>query len=346
MKYIKQFDGLRALAVIAVIVHHWSPEGIYMEEFLHLGAYGVDLFFVLSGFLITTILIKQNEKKESFWSSYKTFVIRRSLRIFPVYFIFIILFFLLLPEQTLATKLAAYLYQFNWYLWFTNKDAIIYLRHIWSLSAEEQFYIVWPILILCLRLKNGLKYTTIVAFSSIFIVTVTYIVTSRMSMEFGEIKFLPFHSFIALSLGGILAFLKHGNISIHYHGRILLVLIVLFTVFHQSNFLFPNFVGKSLFRTVVPLVPLMCFLIIDMSYNGFTGIIKKILENKQLVFLGKISYGLYLYHMVIPFFVKKFNFATPLLNLLVGILLLILVTITSYYLVEKPINNLKRKFSY
>ena len=90
MKYIKQFDGLRALAVIAVIVHHWSPEGIYMEEFLHLGAYGVDLFFVLSGFLITTILIKQNEKKESFWSSYKTFVIRRSLRIFPVYFIFII----------------------------------------------------------------------------------------------------------------------------------------------------------------------------------------------------------------------------------------------------------------
>ena len=149
--YIKQLDGIRAIAVLLVIVSHWFPGGFASRYVL--GSIGVDIFFVLSGFLITRILIAERLKFSAAPSTYsrlksiKNFMVRRSLRIFPIYYLLLIL--LVLCANQFPNPVAQ---DWKWYFFYLQ-NILFYinqgwpggkLSHLWSLAVEEQFYLFWP----------------------------------------------------------------------------------------------------------------------------------------------------------------------------------------------------------
>lgn len=151
-QYIPGLDGVRALAVIAVVWHHAHP-GLRSMSLTEKGFLGVDVFFVLSGFLITTLLLNERDVKGSI--SLKNFFIRRSIRIFPLYYAVLTLlvgYFALLPasEQKLGFFREAWFhatYTSNW----VRLDSLMSIS--WSLSTEEQFYLIWPPLLVCMGLR-------------------------------------------------------------------------------------------------------------------------------------------------------------------------------------------------
>ena len=144
--YYKQLDGLRAFAVIAVIISHWFPHTHFLNSYLPLGILGVCLFFVLSGFLITGILIKSKESLESgktIGTVALNFFTRRSLRLFPAFYltILIVILFDYNPNEQGP---------FYWHIAYLS-NVVVYLKnawigrlsHFWTLAVEEQFYFIW-----------------------------------------------------------------------------------------------------------------------------------------------------------------------------------------------------------
>ena len=155
IKYFKNLDGIRAIAVLMVMLSHFltplHSKFNILQQLLNkssmLGQLGVSLFFVLSGFLITRILLNTKEKKQYF----KNFYVRRILRIFPLYYLFLILFYYIFPFilDTEIPKFSQQLYYFTYLQNFaiTFKWDSVGPIHFWSLAVEEHFYIFWPFII-------------------------------------------------------------------------------------------------------------------------------------------------------------------------------------------------------
>ena len=150
MKYIRELDGVRAVAIILVMLFHYY----YLLE---VGWIGVQLFFVLSGYLITTILLKDKDQEKGFYL--KRFYWRRALRIFPLYYAYLGIFFLAFlfyGYPAFFPDLAPFLfsYTYNIYPLVHNFELNPVFTHFWSLSVEEQFYLFWPFVIYHLNRKQ------------------------------------------------------------------------------------------------------------------------------------------------------------------------------------------------
>src|ERR1700754_2151344 len=153
MRYIKELDSIRAIAVLLVIISHWIPPNIPIN-ILPNGPIGVNIFFVLSGFLITWILLENRKKTEELENTrgtvLKNFYIRRILRIFPIYYL--VVFVLYIFSESSGTEIRSALpyyltYTSNFHFFYIDKwDGI--LSHLWSLAVEEQFYLLWPSIML------------------------------------------------------------------------------------------------------------------------------------------------------------------------------------------------------
>ena len=144
-----QLDTLRAVAVLMVIVAHWMGEYRTVHA-LPLGMVGVTLFFVLSGFLITQILLREREAGDSGDEKKRAlgrFYIRRTLRIFPVYYLFLLLLYLSGVPEFREDALWYVFYSVN-ILAYDHQSWVGPATHLWTLAVEEQFYLVWPLLIL------------------------------------------------------------------------------------------------------------------------------------------------------------------------------------------------------
>src|SRR3954466_4450020 len=161
--HLPTLDGLRGIAILAVMIHHAAEFGqgnspaTAVHQFLHLGRHGVDLFFVLSGFLITGILLDSKGSPRYF----STFYARRTLRIFPLYYgvllVVLVVLPLIVPQPPAAREVIAdqgwlWLYASNILMAWRNRVLFngehVYLSHFWSLAVEEQFYLVWPLVVL------------------------------------------------------------------------------------------------------------------------------------------------------------------------------------------------------
>jgi peptidoglycan/LPS O-acetylase OafA/YrhL len=154
-------DGVRGIAILAVFLHHnaWriAPTNkfqIILSGLMTLGWSGVDLFFVLSGFLITGILLDSRRAKNYFLSFY----VRRALRIFPLYYAFLLIAFALFPSLVASDWLPVagdrwiyFCYLTNWLALWKGPWRHSVLAHLWSLAVEEQFYLCWPLLVWMLR---------------------------------------------------------------------------------------------------------------------------------------------------------------------------------------------------
>lgn len=158
---ILELDGLRAFAILAVMLHHSWPKGYWFSFAGDAGWMGVDLFFVLSGYLITGILLKSLRRE----NGYRNFIVRRALRIFPLYFLSLGIFtaFIFFKKDHASWELMKSWGGVSWFLiylgnlraaWMNSLPPVLSFATLWSLQVEEQFYILFPIAVARLSVKN------------------------------------------------------------------------------------------------------------------------------------------------------------------------------------------------
>ncbi|MES3025510.1 MAG: acyltransferase family protein [Pseudomonadota bacterium] len=295
MKYRADIDGLRAIAVLIVVFYHSG------FKFLSGGFVGVDVFFVISGFLITTIIAREIETKTF---SFKQFYTRRFKRIMPAFFCvgFATLaaaYFVLLPQDYVALSksfLSASLFSSNIYFWresagyFGSQTELMPLLHTWSLSVEEQFYFFWP---LCLIMAS--KWLSKRVLLSLLVAT---IVASFGMAQWGALH-KPGPAFYLLPtrtgelfLGCLLALVpdlgkKLSETVLHVISVLGLALIIGAALLLDSGSVFPG---------VNALIPCLgaCFVIV--AGESKNTLSYKLLASRGFVFIGHISYSYYLWH--------------------------------------------------
>lgn len=333
---IKGLDGLRAISVMLVIMSHaegWQALGITssaVRTALSAQA-GVNVFFVLSGFLITYLLIKEQEATGKV--DIIAFIKRRALRIFPLYYLAI--FFLMYMDYTSKANIpnCSFGYALTYTINFYPKEcAYSAMSHFWSLSVEEHFYLFWP-LIFCLGKKTALLTAIVVATACVVIGTSAFPDTQRFYMNRWT-----FPAMLPILAGCILAFIctlpRLVNIIADKSSSGILLIAIL------CGLATPAFVSSDVIWLTA-----VCALVLYIFHNQ-NSLLVKILEFKPLAVLGVISYGLYVWQGVFtgngPY--RAGGAFPPALN--VGVWLTFVVAPLSYVFFEKPIMRLKRRYTW
>lgn len=346
MKLIPGLNGLRGLAVILVIISHRFPLDHPFHSF-PLGSFGVDIFFVLSGFLISRILftnIKEfHPEKVSKNKLIKNFFLRRILRIFPIYYLTLIFLYLskgLIGNSYAENALWYFFYGANYLNYFENKW-FGSLAHLWSLSVEEQFYLVWPFLLFFIIKQN-----------KIFFALIIFIVFGTLYPFFigGNSNVLTLACINAFGIGSLLAYfeiLDPGNVTKFLKAiKYLFIPTLLLVVINYTIFKIPYFSSRFAISIIAVAVIAYC------RYKPSSLMVRYLLGNKLLSFIGMLSYGIYLYHNLIPKYWRyglfklgietstNFNYSHFFLQTLI----IIIFSYFSWICIEKPILKLKKHF--
>jgi len=344
LAHISNLDGLRAYAVIAVMLYHID------HVLFPYGWLGVHAFFMLSGFLITRILLST---KESI-SYFKTFYIRRTLRIFPIYYLclFIVLAYTLyrnVPNRDFFYYLF-YVQNFRLGLDDFSSQFPYFFNHSWSLAIEEQYYLFWPLIVrytstrkliwICIGgiLISIISKLTLLQFTSLPIV---------WTNMFGSLDMLCAGSLLATILfTDTIKYLKHINL-IAAMGVV--IYFVLAPIIGYQNFFLSRITRVASIDGILLLMIVLLLVFCLLKYlvrkdNWFTKIF---FSNPVTIYIGKISYGIYLYHFIIYFIIEGyFNTNEGIVVKSLKFILPIIVAALSYALVEKPILRLKSRFKY
>lgn len=350
MKYRPEIDGLRTIAVISVIIYHaefTQGSGFFLEG----GFFGVDIFFVISGFLITTLIINEYRTTDRF--SIKTFYERRARRILPA-LLAVMLASLpfgwkyLLPDQLIdfsKSQIASLLFSSNFY-WFgslqeygAESGLLKPFLHTWSLAIEEQFYIFFPLFFVSIYRwrKSRHTMTLLVGGFLLSLLFAEWITPRNTSFSF---YMLPSRLWELLA-GSILANILHFhpqknndtllNRAMPIVGLSLIAYSLFLTGLDSSHLNHPGF---------VTLIPVIGAVLIIWFTNG-TDLISKVLANKLFVNIGLISYSLYLWHYPIFAFGRVMDSSPSTSSKLGWILLTFSFSITTYLLIEQPFRNKK-----
>jgi len=348
MAYIKQLDAIRAFAIFTVIAAHWFPQGSILKEIGEMFD-APSIFFILSGFLITKILLADRTKAERLGYSrriiFKNFFIKRILRIFPAYFLLIFLVYVIDTSKSI---------DYRYYLTFTSNFHIYEqqswgpLTHLWSLAVEEQFYLGWPWIILLMKRKY-------LPYAIIFFILIG-IISQRVLPENDFSQILTFTCFDTLGLGALLAWIVDKNPkSLPKVCSILSVSSILSFILILINFS----VGKYYFlsnRTLMAIIMMwMLAYFLRQNRNATGGSL--VFTNERLITIGKVSYGIYLYHNVLPYYTWNVFFRVnkylpipsgliynPYLLFIENLIVLVCITWLSWKFVEMPIQRLKKYF--
>lgn len=339
IKYRQDIDGLRALAIISVIVFHMFP------EILPGGFIGVDIFFIISGYLIgATVLNDYDNKKFSFLKFYQ----KRLIRIIPLLVVVlatisILGYFLLTPAEfkSLGRHLAAasvfgsnfqLLKEINYFAAAADTKPLL---HLWSLGIEEQFYLALPFLLMFFGRKKERSFYLILATIIVSFLYCCYLLRINQGASFFRPESRFWELLIGVAYSRFEGIYSKKEIKIKkYFGIVGFLLCLVGIVFFKGNGLFPG---------VNALVPTIGALLIIISGND--GLVNKTLfSNAIIVFVGKISYSLYLWHW--PFLSITHLFypeKVPFKATLVAIFVAFLFSIFTYFFVEKPLKHLNDK---
>ena len=342
-------NGLRAISIILVVIYHLTYQdkifhGLYeirwllpVVSFLQDGHLGVNIFFVISGFLITSLLLREELKTKTI--SLKNFYIRRTLRIFPAYYFLLLVYFFLqqlgvfeLSATSWITSLT-YTKYFNW-----EKDWLT--SHAWSLSIEEHFYLFWPLFFMA-----GDKFRKIAA-----IVLIASVPFMRVYFDYHDLS-----EHYALTLFTRIDAIATGCLFALYRNKIIEKISPWWNpVFIVSSFLLISLRYFPLLATKIHLefifVPLgtthgtianfLIAIILMYSVFGPNGIWSKFLNWKLLNYVGLLSYSIYLWQQIfisgLDYWPAKFP---------QNIFCVLAMALFSYHLLEKPFLKLKSKFS-
>ena len=371
--YLPQLDGLRFIAFFLVFIHHSLPSAVYFEEgsaaywisfkLSAFGWIGVDIFLCLSSFLLTSLLIMEHKKTGTV--SIKQFFVRRALRIWPLYYMVILLAFVVFPlfsfyspslhSSSYTNFLHQHLLPFSLfmgnfsYAYFTG-SLTIPIAPLWTVSLEEQFYLFWPILLFIL-LPRSRKW---------FFIALAGMVLLSIFVRYYIIKnHIPYPAVWVFSLGRLDPFALGALVAYWYLDTkfkprpviaCVLAIILFKLVVCSTGIGGPNTIWQLLFVDLAS-----CLLIYSALYSSS---LKKFLSMKPLPWLGKISFGLYVFHYlmldvtnvhIMPFFIAKFHLVQSLgywfFTGFIALSVTVLCATISYYAFEKHFLKLKTRFT-
>lgn len=349
MKYIKEFDTLRAIAVFLVLISH-SFNSSAIAHVFPLGFIGVTFFFVLSGYLITNILFESvsipqidNSKR------LKIFYLRRTLRIFPAYYLFLAINYLFQNPDLIAHPASYYLYFSNIHFFYSGSFAGA-VSPTWTLAVEEQFYLIWPFLILFVNKKYlPALILSLMAFSPLFRVGTVVVCKFLGQNPALELSLMP-SNLLPLCLGAYIAYShRYGATTWYIKWQNKVVLFVFLVIFMGATFFAKSFVQS--------LVQQMCLTVISgwlIHFIATKSGSKSLawLCNPVTSYLGKISYGIYLYHTIavsvvgLLFPVGALHTTNEWLEFFISVVSVVSMASASWFLFEGPIHDLKRYFPY
>ncbi|WP_312078087.1 acyltransferase [Chryseobacterium sp.] len=346
-KHYNQLDGVRGIAVLMVMVFHFFQTYEPSNDFLLLikkislfGKTGVSLFFVLSGFLITRILV--DNKRQDFY--FRNFYFRRALRIFPLYYFFLLVYYFIIPiiSNTSISDFSQQIYHFTFLQNFasTFNWESFGPSHYWSLSVEEHFYLFWPFVIYFFsfdKIKWIILLLVVISFITRFIL---------ITNNFEESQFTVAR-FDELAMGAMLSILEKEKILTLNNKKYFISLLIIsalpliYISFKNGDY---SIVEKSIRHFILAIFygTLVGIAIISSSEN----FLYKILTYKMLRYTGKISFGLYVYHPIC--FVLVFTFLPIneiLLIFVASFILAYLISMLSFNLFEKRFTDLKKNFA-
>ena len=351
--YIPEFDSLRAIAVFAVLVSHYRGGFLdVIEASIPIGLFGVHLFFVLSGFLITSILIDAQSSLDSgnaLGPVMKSFFARRFLRILPVYYLLLILEFFWGDETFRQVMIwhAAYLSNTISAV-FSDPMAGGHLlhassAHLWSLSVEAQFYLIWPFLILLLKRRSAVMATVLLIALALlsrafffmlgYHLDVGYLISSTDTLAAGAL--------LAMWKQGWLPWLSRSMISkATFSAAAVFAACVSMSV--QNLWYRPSVIIFPLAESI-----LFAWLLLALL-EGKMSAFASVLRTKWLIYLGRISYGIYLYHAfvwdTVSDHIIDLTSTYPLVQSAIATLATIAVASASWWFIEKPILRVRPKY--
>lgn len=342
-RHVPELDGLRGVAIIAVLIHHHLTPFSLKGGFL-----GVDLFFVLSGFLITGLLLAEFEKTGTI--SIQKFYMRRVLRLGPALGLYLIgclvvAYYTSAIDLSRQAKLIAISlgYATNWRMAFGWDPVLDNTAIIWSLSIEEQFYFAWPLLFLtCLALKIRRRYIALGLALAILAILVHRAVLFNGGSPLTRLYYGTDTRADALLTGCLLALLPAAMV-----GSKTMRCLKITGLVAAAGFLYllstSNFTDSYLYAGGFTAVALLAGLVIWVAANSPPQVLSAVLRWYPLRWFGHISYGLYLWHWLVvtstSFYYLGYWEPWARLALATGI------AASSFYLIEERVNRLKARFS-
>jgi len=346
--YLSGLNGLRAIAALSVVIAHVSEKGLadfglpFLFE-LPMAGYGVTLFFVISGFLITYLLLKEKNTKQKI--DIKKFYVRRILRIWPLYYLLLIvtlLYFLFLHKagEIFVKELWFYIF-FAANIPFIFQNGILILVHYWSIGVEEQFYLIWPWLIRFAR--NKLLILSVIIFLILFTIKIAlWFWLGTASYPYRFIMVTRFHCMMVGAIGAIVFFQQKMEIvNLLSNKFVQLISWILFILMGLNVIQIPAVIGQEIIAAASLSMILGQVTINNRLIN---------LETKIFDFVGKISYGIYVIHpliiLILSGLYKNLNIYVGLRYLLVYssvIAFTLLFSWIIYTYFEMPFLRLKKK---
>lgn len=343
--HIPVLDGLRAVAVLLVLYAHLPLETINgfwkkMETAFQPGWLGVDLFFVLSGFLITRILLVDRAKGRPL----KLFLFKRVLRIFPIYYLLIVVLLVLEPGPYLWWA-AGYLS--NVYVAYFGGEAghSTPLNHAWSLAVEEHFYLVWPVIVMFAPLTL-VRWLAQLIGPLVAVVLAALFIGMKWPQAGEAVYYLTPFRMLSLLAGAAIAFNEQALRQTVSRPAALAVVCFVAGIAIMVTALARGGDWLALAK-LIGIALISCSLLL----GGFvlqTTRFAPVLANPVLAYIGKISYGLYLYHFPIYRALEiepSPHARTDIASFAAGIALTFVVASLSFYLIERPILKYKDKIA-
>jgi len=348
--YRPELDALRFFAFLCVFVSHAFsnvPEvylrvglprevALWIAKAIGVGGAGVGLFFVLSSYLITELLIREYNRVGKL--DVRSFYIRRALRIWPLYFFFLILVFVIIPRGSIYALpgkflLPMFLLVGNWAVIAFKGLGYSVAGPLWSISVEEQFYLAWPLVVA----RIGVRRLKLVCFGAIVFANLT-----RVAMQIRGYDDVAFWcstiSWLdAIAAGALIAIFMRGGVS-----RLSTVQrVLLFSGGLAVWLLAARFSGSLIYINIASFP-----IIVSGSVMMLLAVLGSRLTNPILVYLGRISYGLYVWHMLSLAIVAQFLKIYRPTYAVCGLALTILISAISYRLLEQPFLKLKKRFTH
>lgn len=348
--YRPELDCLRFFAFLFVFISHafaietgyythlGMPQeaALWLSKAIAVGGFGVALFFVLSSYLITELLIREHSRTGRL--DIKSFYIRRALRIWPLYFFFLLLVYLAIPQGSIyalnGTFLSAMLlFAGNWACVIFGGMGYSVAGPLWSVSVEEQFYLAWPLIVS----RIGVKHLKTVCFVAIVIANLTRIVMEKKGAGFVAFWCSTISWLDAIAAGALIALFLRGGVPRLSSVRRLVLFAGGFVVWVVAA----RYV-KFLIYPDIASYPI----IVTGSVMMLLAVLGSRITNPILVYLGRISYGLYVWHMMSLAIVSQLfrKYSPP--DALLGLALTILISAISYRWLEQPFLKLKKRFTH
>jgi peptidoglycan/LPS O-acetylase OafA/YrhL len=345
MNKIASLNGLRAISIIIVILYHLKLNGsidgsayfISLFDLFFRGGFGVNVFFVISGYLITTLLITEDKKTNSI--NLKHFYIRRTLRIFPAYYFLLLVYFIMQLLGYIHISNIAYFSALTYTKYIFKDGKEWFTGHAWSLSIEEHFYLFWPVLF-----KVFKKYRNTVPWLLVLLSIIYEIFRLKDFPNQYNLNILARANTLAIGC----LFAIHKNTILNYlqtkwtYVIAIATAAILLLSYFENNFPSNLFIGKIFYVLGGSDGIISSFTIAFIMFYSIYGPKNWwhwLLNTKLLNFIGLLSYSLYLWQQLFTYKSDMVINKTPY-----NVIFLILAALFSYYIIEKPFLKLKDRF--